>query len=208
MLDGPPERLSPIGPWVHTLLLQYKLTILDFRVPDVVQEHLYCLNSCQIALAQVVELLGPLGAAPLDRDFHIVAGRGLQLDISEVEDQLPDCEIGPDDIDLAELHDCFTITELLTYEDMGFCKKGEGGKWIEEGHPTLNGTKPCNPSGGLKAKGHPIGATGVAQICELWWHLRGEAGERQVKDAQIGCTHNLGGLGTVVLVNIFGKEPR
>jgi len=116
--------------------------------------------------------------------------------------------ICPDDIDLAELHDCFTITELLTYEDMGFCKKGEGGKWIEEGHPTLNGTKPCNPSGGLKAKGHPIGATGVAQICELWWHLRGEAGERQVKDAQIGCTHNLGGLGTVVLVNIFGKEPR
>lgn len=116
--------------------------------------------------------------------------------------------IGPDDIDLAELHDCFTITELLTYEDMGFCKKGEGGKWIEEGHPTLNGTKPCNPSGGLKAKGHPIGATGVAQVCELWWHLRGEAEERQVKDAQIGCTHNLGGLGTVVLVNIFGKEPR
>lgn len=116
--------------------------------------------------------------------------------------------IGPDDIDVAELHDCFTITELLTYEDMGFCKKGEGPKWLEEGHPMLDGSKPCNPSGGLKAKGHPIGATGVAQICELWWHLRGEAGERQVKDAQIACTHNLGGLGTTVLVNIFGKEPR
>lgn len=116
--------------------------------------------------------------------------------------------IAPQDVDLAELHDCFTSTELITWEDLGFCKKGEGGSWIEDGGPMLDGEKPCNTSGGLKAKGHPIGATGVAQVCELWEQLRGRAGARQVKDATIGLTHNLGGIGTIVLVNIFGNEPR
>ena len=116
--------------------------------------------------------------------------------------------IGPEDIDLAELHDCFTSTELITYEDIGFCKKGEGPKWLEEGHPMLDGDKPCNTSGGLKGKGHPIGATGVAQIVELWQQLRGEAGERQIKNAHIGLTHNLGGIGSICVINVFGDEPR
>jgi acetyl-CoA C-acetyltransferase len=100
--------------------------------------------------------------------------------------------IGPTDVDLAEVHDCFTITELITYEDMGFCAKGEGKDWLERGGPMLGGEKPVNTSGGLKAKGHPIGATGVSQVVELW--------------EQIGLTHNMGGIGTVVLVNIFGTE--
>lgn len=116
--------------------------------------------------------------------------------------------IGPKDVDLAELHDCFTCTELITYEDLGFCKKGEGGKWIEEGGPMIEGKIPCNTSGGLKSKGHPIGATGVAQACEIWWQLRGEAGKRQVKNPAFGLTHNLGGTGSISCVNIFGLEPR
>ena len=115
--------------------------------------------------------------------------------------------IGPDDVDLAEVHDCFTITELITYEDLGFCEKGAGKDWLEERGPMLGGEKPVNTSGGLKAKGHPIGATGVSQVVELWEQLRGEAGGRQVDGAQIGLTHNMGGIGTVVLVNIFGSEP-
>jgi len=86
--------------------------------------------------------------------------------------------IGPDDIDLAEVHDCFTITELIAYEDLGFCEKGEAKDWVERSGPMLGGERPVNTSGGLKAKGHPVGATGVAQVVELWEQLRGEAGDR------------------------------
>jgi acetyl-CoA C-acetyltransferase len=114
--------------------------------------------------------------------------------------------IGPAEIDLAEVHDCFTITELITYEDLGFCAKGAGKEWLDRRGPMLGGEKPVNTSGGLKAKGHPVGATGVSQVVELWEQLRGEAGARQVEGARIGLTHNMGGIGTVVLVNIFGSE--
>jgi acetyl-CoA C-acetyltransferase len=116
--------------------------------------------------------------------------------------------ISPKDIDVAEIHDCFTCTELIDYEDLGFCERGKGGQWIENGGPMIDGEIPCNVSGGLKSKGHPIGATGVAQACEIFWQLRGEAGKRQVKDPKIGLTHNLGGTGAVALVNIFGTEPK
>ena len=117
--------------------------------------------------------------------------------------------IGPHDIDVAELHDCFTVTELITWEDIGFCVKGKGAAWLRDGGPYLGGEVACNTSGGLKAKGHPVGATGVAQVVELWEQLRGEAGDRGVVDAEIGLTHNLGGIGTVVSVNIYGRErPR
>ncbi len=116
--------------------------------------------------------------------------------------------ITPKDISLAELHDCFSCTELITYEDIGFCEKGKGASWLESGGPMPSGEIPCNVSGGLKAKGHPVGATGVAQACEIWWHLRAEAGERQVKNAEIGLTHNLGGSGSICVVNIFGNKKR
>ena len=92
--------------------------------------------------------------------------------------------VGPPDVDFAEVHDCFTITEILNYEDLGFCGRGEGGRFVEEGRASLGGEKPVNPSGGLKSYGHPIGATGVRMIYELATQLRGQAGERQVKDAQ------------------------
>ena len=111
--------------------------------------------------------------------------------------------IKPEDIDLAEVHDCFTIAEICAMEDLGFAKKGEGGKAVEEGLTEIDGKIPINPSGGLKSKGHPVGATGIAQVVEVVTQLRGKAGERQVKDAKIGLTHNLGGSGGSVVVNIL-----
>src|SRR5262245_2897837 len=115
--------------------------------------------------------------------------------------------VTPQDIDLAEVHDCFTITEILNYEDLGFCKRGEGGKFVEEGRASLGGEKPVNVSGGLKSYGHPVGATRVRMIYELVMQLRGRAGERQVKDAHIGLAHNLGGPGAISCVSILADEP-
>lgn len=109
----------------------------------------------------------------------------------------------PKDIDLVEVHDCFTIAEIMAIEDLGFFKKGEGGKATEEGLTAIDGELPVNTSGGLKSKGHPVGATGVAQVIEITLQLRGEAGERQVKDARIGMTHNVGGSGGTAVVNIL-----
>jgi len=111
--------------------------------------------------------------------------------------------VKPEDIDLAEVHDCFTIAEICAIEDLGFANKGEGGKAVEEGLTDIDGKIPVNPSGGLKSKGHPVGATGIAQIVEVVTQLRGEAGERQVKNAKIGLTHNLGGSGGSVIVHIL-----
>lgn len=111
--------------------------------------------------------------------------------------------IKPSDIDLAEVHDCFTIAEIMAIEDLGFVKKGEGGKAIENKITTLDGELPVNTSGGLKAKGHPVGATGVAQIVEIVEQLRGTAGKRQVKNAKIGLTHNVGGSGATAVVHIL-----
>jgi acetyl-CoA acetyltransferase len=102
--------------------------------------------------------------------------------------------MGPEDIDLAEVHDCFASAELLHYEDLGFCPKGEGGRFIEEGQASLGGKVPVNTSGGLLSKGHVIGATGVSQIIELVRQLRGHAGPRQVEGAKVAMQHNGGGF--------------
>ncbi len=112
-------------------------------------------------------------------------------------------KITPKQINLAEVHDCFTIAEICAIEDLGFVKKGEGGKAVENKITTLDGSLPINTSGGLKSKGHPVGATGVAQIVEITQQLRGEAGKRQVKDARIGLTHNVGGSGATCVVHIL-----
>jgi len=111
--------------------------------------------------------------------------------------------VTPKDIDLAEVHDCFTIAEICAIEDLGFVKKGEGGKAIENNITTLDGQIPINTSGGLKTKGHPVGATGVAQIVEIVEQLRGEADKRQVKDAKIGLAHNVGGSGATAVIHIL-----
>ena len=109
----------------------------------------------------------------------------------------------PSDIDVAEVHDSFTISEVLAIEDLGFVKKGEGGKAVKDGTTTLEGEIPINPSGGLKARGHPHGATGVAQAVEIVTQLRGKADKRQVPDAKVGLTHNIGGTGGTAVVHIF-----
>jgi acetyl-CoA acetyltransferase len=101
---------------------------------------------------------------------------------------------GPEDLDVVELHDCFSIAEICHYENLGLCAKGEGGRLIDEGATEIGGRIPVNTSGGLLSRGDPTGATGVAQVVEVIWQLRGEAGKRQVPDAKVGLTHNLTGL--------------
>jgi len=103
------------------------------------------------------------------------------------------------------VHDCFTWTEISNTEDLGFCAKGEGGRLVEEGRTALDGDIPVNPSGGLKSFGHPIGASGVRMIYECVTQLRGEAGARQVKQAELGLAHNVGGPGAVSCVVVLGR---
>ncbi len=112
----------------------------------------------------------------------------------------------PEDIDLVEVHDCFTIAEICVMEALGLVEKGKGGKAIQDGLTALQGKIPVNASGGLKSKGHPVGATGVAQVVEIVKQLRGEAGPRQVKDARIGMTQNMGGSGGSSVVHIFERD--
>jgi len=109
-------------------------------------------------------------------------------------------------ISLAEVHDCFTITEILTYEDLGFCEPGEGAAFIREGRSAADGDLPVNPSGGLKSFGHPIGATGCRMIGEITRQLQGRADGVQVKDPELGLAHNLGGPGAVCSVTILGRN--
>ncbi len=116
-----------------------------------------------------------------------------------------EASVGPDEIQVAEVHDCFTIAEIMAYEDLGFCKDGEGGFLIRDNITAINGPRPVNPSGGLKAKGHPIGATGIGQICEMVHQLRGDVMEplRQVHGARFGLTHNVGGSGGTAVVHVL-----
>lgn len=113
--------------------------------------------------------------------------------------------IGPEDVDVVELHDCFTANELLTYEGLGLCKEGEAEKFIWEGDNTYGGKYVTNPSGGLLSKGHPLGATGLAQCTELVWQLRGQAEKRQVKDAKVALQHNLG-LGGACVITMYRRD--
>ncbi len=113
--------------------------------------------------------------------------------------------VGPRGIQVAEVHDCFTIAELMAYEDLGFCEKGQGGRFIQDRKPYIGGPVAVNVDGGLKAKGHPIGATGVSMACEIVKQLRGEADKRQVPDARVGLTHNVGGIGQYTFVHVFKR---
>jgi acetyl-CoA C-acetyltransferase len=114
-------------------------------------------------------------------------------------------QITPEELDVAEVHDCFTIAELIAYEDLGFCKPGQGKTLVENGETKLGGRLPVNTSGGLKAKGHPVGATGTAQAYEIYLQLTGQAEKRQVKNATVGLTHNVGGSGATATVHIYRR---
>lgn len=118
---------------------------------------------------------------------------------------LADAKVDIADVDVIELHDCFSINELLSYEAMGLCAEGDGAALLRSGATTYGGAWVVNPSGGLISKGHPLGATGLAQCAELVWQLRGAAGARQVPGARLGLAHNLG-LGGACVVTLYGKE--
>src|SRR5436190_5945644 len=131
---------------------------------------------------------------------------GFEATVRAAEQAYAQAKVTPAEIDFAEVHDCFTITEILNYEDLGFCARGQGGRFVEEGRADLGGEKPVNPSGGLKSYGHPVGATGVRMIYELTTQLRGQAGARQVQGAKIGLAHNLGGPGAISCVSILTNQ--
>ncbi|MFN3781008.1 MAG: thiolase domain-containing protein [Candidatus Kapaibacteriota bacterium] len=123
---------------------------------------------------------------------HLAAQRAYQM-----------AGVGPNDIDFVEVHDCFSIAEIVVAEELGFFEYGKGGKAIAEGQATYGGKVVINPSGGLKAKGHPVGATGVAQIIEAYYQLTNQAGKRQVENARLGMTQNMGGSGGSCVVHIL-----
>ena len=143
-------------------------------------------------------------------DTHAVAEREQPTDLLAVrraaEQGFAMAGVEPKDVDIAELHDAFTILEIAESEEVGFFAKGEGHLALEKGETARDGVLPINTSGGLKGRGHPVGATGIAQVYEIVAQLRGEAGERQVADPRIGFTCNFGGFGNNVLCLIFRKE--
>ncbi len=133
---------------------------------------------------------------------------GLRASVTASEMAYKRAEVGPDDLDVATVHDCFTIAEIMAYEDLGFCKRGEGVKLIREGSTEIGGKIPVNVDGGLKAKGHPIGATGCSMIYELTKQLRGEAESRQRQvplENYVALAHNVGGTGHYCYVTILRR---
>src|SRR5580693_8152570 len=137
----------------------------------------------------------------LDEKADITTFRAVQ---TSAEKAYKMAGVKPTDIQFAEVHDCFTIAEIVAIEDLGFVKKGEGGPYTLAGGTCIQGERPVNTSGGLKAKGHPVGATGVGQICDVAQQIRGEAGERQISRNKLGLAQNLGGSGATSVVTILG----
>jgi len=140
---------------------------------------------------------------PLDRKQDITTFPALRAAAHRAYEM---AGVGAGDIEFAELHDCFTIAEIVAMEDLGFVERGRGGYFSFEGGTRRNGEKPINASGGLKSKGHPVGATGVAQICDVVQQLRCESGERQLKRHSLGLAQNLGGSGATCVVTILGRD--
>jgi acetyl-CoA acetyltransferase len=130
---------------------------------------------------------------------------GYDMAAAAARDAYEKAGLGPDDVDVVELHDCFTANEILTYEALGLCREGEAEKFIWDGDNTYGGKVVTNPSGGLLSKGHPLGATGLAQCTELVWQLRGQADKRQVDGAKVALQHNLG-LGGACVVTIYRRD--
>lgn len=133
---------------------------------------------------------------------HLV---GIPSTVEASKQAYKQANIKPQDVQVADVHDCFTIAEIMAYEDLGFCEKGQGGKFIEEKQSYIDGKTPVNVDGGLKAKGHPVGATGVSMTTEIVKQLRGEAGKRQV-NAEVGLTHNVGGIGQYCFVHVLRRS--
>jgi acetyl-CoA C-acetyltransferase len=184
-----PMRLfdcSPISDGAAALLL-----VSEELVPSFSNAPMYVIGSGQasdVALHDRADLTKLRAARVAGRQAYDMAG------------------VTPTDIQAAEVHDCFTIAEVIATEDLGFFPAGEGWRAAEEGLTARSGPRPVNTSGGLKSKGHPVGASGAGQVVEVWKQLRGEAGERQVPGATLGLTHNVGGTGQTCAVHIFERR--
>jgi len=206
-----------LNPKAH---LRKKITIEDVMKSPVVASPLKLYDCCPFSDgASSVVLCSEKFAKEHSKDYiHVIgSGRGgspAALQGREHMTTIPSTKIAaeaaykmagitPKDIDFAEVHDCFTVAEIIDSEDLGFFEKGKGVQGVREGQTKRNGEIPLNPSGGLKSKGHPIGATGVGQVVEVFEQLTGKAGERTVKDARIGLTHNFGATGASCAVHIF-----
>jgi acetyl-CoA acetyltransferase len=158
-------------------------------------------------LTRAVEIAGQALTTDLPGSFNdgsMIKGVGFDMTRRAALAAYEQAGSGPEDLDVVELHDCFTSNEILSYEALGLCPVGGAEKFIEDGDNTYGGKVVTNPSGGLLSKGHPLGATGLAQTAEIVWHLRGEAGERQVPGAKIGLQHNIG-LGGACVVTVFRR---
>jgi acetyl-CoA acyltransferase len=160
--------------------------------------------------SQAVEIVGQAMVTDLESTFtdkSAISIVGADMSRHAAFEVYEQADIGPEDIDVIELHDCFSVNELLTYEALGLCARGEGGKLIDAGETTYGGRWVVNPSGGLISKGHPLGATGLAQASELSWQLRGTADKRQVDGAKVALQHNIG-LGGAVVVTAYRPAER
>jgi acetyl-CoA acetyltransferase len=156
---------------------------------------------------RAIEIAGQAMATDFDSSFDeksMIKAIGFDMTKKAAEKVYQQSGLGPENVDVVELHDCFSCNELITYEALGLCPVGQGGKYVDEGAFTYGGKLVVNPSGGLISKGHPLGATGLAQCSELVWQLRGEAEKRQVKGAKVALQHNLG-LGGAAVVTMYRK---
>lgn len=196
---------------------QKKITIEDALSSPIVAEPLRVMDCAPMSDGAAAILLQakPTSKVPVrvrgighSTDRQMFYQRSEEFAITAVKDAagkaFKEAELGPSDINVAELHDAFTVLEIVESEDVGFFPKGEGAKALVDGVTQIGGRLPINTGGGLKARGHPLGATGVAQIVELTWQLRGEANRRQVADAKAALACNLAGLGNSVVVTILG----
>ena len=157
--------------------------------------------------AQAIEILGMAMTTDFPSTFEeksCIKLVGADMTRKAAEMVYEQSGVGPEDVDVIELHDCFSCNEMITYEGLGLCPEGKGGELIDSGAVTYGGSWVVNPSGGLISKGHPLGATGLAQCTELNWQLRGEADDRQVDDARVALQHNLG-LGGAAVVAVYRK---
>jgi sterol carrier protein 2 len=157
--------------------------------------------------AKAVEILAMAMTTDFESSFSdrsVIKMVGYDMSRAAAQKVYHQSGLGPENVDVAELHDCFSCNELITYEALGLCPEGKGGEFVDSGANTYGGKVVTNPSGGLISKGHPLGATGLAQCAELNWQLRGEAGKRQVEGARVALQHNIG-LGGAAVVTMYRR---
>ena len=208
-----------LNPYAH---LQKKITLAEAMKSAVVCHPLNLYDCCLISDGAAAVVLADEDKAKRISDTPVwLVGLGAASDTMMISEREKLAElratkiaaerayrmagITPNNVDVAVVHDCFTIAEIMAYEDLGFCKKGEGGRFIEEGQSHIGGKTPINIDGGLKSKGHPLGATGVSMTVEITKQLRGEAGKRQVNKAEIGLSHNIGEAGQYCFVHVYSR---